>query len=82
MMLDEQTRIEEIGMTVREQRRIACDKHLSDEDKGFCVIAAKILVNGQRIVFDDLMDCFTTEELEKSSAFLFPDKAEDGEKKA
>ncbi len=81
MMLDKQTRIEEIGMTVREQRRIACDKRLSDEDKGFSVIAAKILVNGQRIVFDDLMDCFTTEELEKITAFLFPDKAEDGEKK-
>ena len=37
------------------------------------LMASKILVNGQPIVYDDLMDGFTTEELEKITEFLFPD---------
>ena len=36
-------------------------------------MAAKILVNGQPIVYDDLMDGFTTEEMDKITEFLFPD---------
>ena len=76
-MLDADTRIDEISMTVRDARRIASRKDLTDEDKGLYVIAAKILVNGKPIVYDDLMDCFTTEELESITAFLYPDKEAD-----
>lgn len=36
------------------------------------LMAAKILVNGQPIVYDDLMDGFTTEEMDKITEFLSP----------
>lgn len=77
--LDADTKIEEIGITLRKQRQIANNASLSDEDKGFHAMAAKILVNGQPIVYDDLMDCFTPEELEKIADFLFPDAKKEGE---
>ena len=75
-MLDENTKIEEIGITVRQQQQIANNKSLTEQEVGLHGIAAKILVNGQPIVYDDLLDCFTDEELVKITDFLFPDKAD------
>lgn len=83
-MLDDDTKIEEIGMTVRKQMELSNNKSLTKEQRGAHAIAAKILVNGQPIVYDDLMDGFNTEELEKITDFLFPEAKneadQDGEK--
>ncbi|WP_298032165.1 hypothetical protein [uncultured Alistipes sp.] len=79
-MLDADTKIEEIGITVRQQQQIANNKSLTEQEVGLHGIAAKILVNGQPIVYDDLMDGFTTEELEKITDFLFPDANSKSEK--
>jgi len=69
-MLDDNTKIEEIGITVRMQNEI-----------GLHGIAAKILVNGAPIVYDDLLDCFTTEELVKITDFLFPEAGKGSDEK-
>lgn len=83
LQLDESTEIAEIGMTVRRQMELTNNKSLTDSERGMHAMAAKILVNGQPIVVDDLMDSFTTEELEKITDFLFPDaKTEAGAKVA
>ncbi len=74
MKLEDGTVIEEIGMTVRDSLRIANNKSLSDSDRGLHNVAAKILVNGQTIVPEDLQDGFTTEEFEAITKFLFPDE--------
>lgn len=79
-MLDDNTEIAEIGMTVRKQMELANNKSLSDSERGLHAMAAKILVNGHPIVYDDLMDSFNTEELEKITDFLFPDKEGDSSK--
>lgn len=73
LQLDANTEIAEIGITVRKQTEVANNKSLTDAERGMHLIAAKILVNGQPIVYDDLMDGFTSEELEKITDFLFPD---------
>ncbi len=78
--LDEDTEISEIGMTVRKQVELSNNKSLSDTDRGIHLMAAKILVNGNRVIYDDLMDCFSSEEMEKITNFLFPDAKEDGSK--
>lgn len=80
-MLDKDTKIEEIGMTVRKQQQIANNKSLSENEIGLHGIAAKILVNGEPIVYDDLLDCFTTEELVKITDFLFPEVSKGGNEK-
>ena len=65
LQLDANTEIAEIGITVRKQMELTNNKSLTDVERGMHLMAAKILVNGQPIVYDDLMDGFTTEELEK-----------------
>jgi len=45
------------------------------------LIAAKILVNGAPIVYDDLLDCFTTEELVKITDFIFPEAGKGSDEK-
>ena len=77
--LDDATEITEIGITARKQRVIGNNKSLSKEDQGFHVMAAKILVNGQPIVYDDLMDCYTDDEVEKIADWLFPDAPREGD---
>ena len=80
-MLDDNTKIEEIGITVRMQQQIANNKSLSENEIGLHGIAAKILVNGAPIVYDDLLDCFTTEELVKITDFLFPEAGKGSDEK-
>ena len=79
-MLDNETEISEIGITVRQQQQIANNKSLTEEQIGLHAIAAKILVNGQPIVYDDLLDCFTSEELAKITDFILPDENGKSEK--
>lgn len=74
MTLADGTRIDEIGLTVRKQMEIANNKSLSDADRGLHLAAAKILVDGKPIIYDDLMDGFDTDELNSISDFLFPEK--------
>lgn len=73
LQLDANTEIAEIGITVRKQMELTNNKSLTDAERGMHLMASKILVNGQPIVYDDLMDGFITEELEKITEFLFPD---------
>lgn len=67
------TEIAEIGMTVRKQLELTNHKGMTDTERGVHAIAGKILVDGQPIVADDLMDSFTTEELVAITDFLYPD---------
>lgn len=63
MELADGTRIDLIDAAARKMRSIANNNKLSQYDKGVHVTAAKIRVDGQPVVFDDLMDCFTATEL-------------------
>ena len=80
LQLDANTEIAEIGITVRKQMELTNNKSLTDVERGMHLMAAKILVNGQPIVYDDLMDGFTTEEMDKITEFLFPDAKKRGRK--
>jgi len=73
MTLEDGTTIEYVPMTVGESSKIAKMKGLSDFDKGVHVVAAQILVNGQKISYDDLSDCFTIEEFNKIAEFINPE---------
>lgn len=64
MELPDGTKIEVIGITARKSIAIANDKKMSDVERGIHITAAKILVNGARVVCDDLLDSFTDEEVE------------------
>lgn len=63
------TKIEVIGLTARANMEIANNKKLSDFDRGIQLTAAKILVDGKPVVYDDLLDSFTDKELEQIIAF-------------
>lgn len=80
LQLDANTEIAEIGITVRKQMELTNNKSLTDAERGMHLMAAKILVNGLPIVYDDLMDGFTTDELEKITEFLFPDAKKEVER--
>lgn len=82
LTLTDGTVIEEIGMTVRKQMQLANNKSLSDSERGMHAMAAKLLVNGEPIVYDDLLDCFSTEELEQITKFLFPDADKENKENA
>jgi hypothetical protein len=58
------------GITARELMRIANDKRLSDKEVGIHLTVAKILVDGKPIVYDDLLDGFTDEELTQIVEFI------------
>jgi len=67
------TTIELVGITARRASEIANNKKLSDFDKGIHLTAAKIQVNGQSVTYDDLLDCFTDDELTKIIQFANPE---------
>ena len=67
------TTIELVGITARKTSEIANNKRLSDFDRGIHLTAAKIRVNGQSVTYDDLLDCFTDEELTKIIKFANPE---------
>ena len=61
--LSDGTKITVRRVTARTLIQHANAKNMSDAERGFRVMAAKLLVNGQPIVYDDLLDSFTDEEL-------------------
>lgn len=78
MEFDDGTRIDVISISPRKAREISNNKKLSNFDRGVHITAAKIRINDQPVVYDDLMDCFTSDELELIVAFANNLK-EDGE---
>ena len=73
MELEDGTKIEVVEISAKKVRGITNNKNLSDFDKGVHMLAAMILVNGQEVIYDDLMDCFTYKELEKILKFANPE---------
>jgi hypothetical protein len=80
MTLDDGTTIDVTGITARKMVEIANNKCLSDVERGMHITAEKILVNGKKIVYDDLLDGFTDVEVANIMQFA-NDVDEDGEKK-
>jgi hypothetical protein len=76
MTLTDGTVIEKIGIRARKQMEIANNKRLSDYDKGVHITAAQVLINGQEVVADDLLDCFTGPELMTIINWVNPDLEE------
>ncbi len=70
MELPDGTRIEVIGLTARKSMELANNQKLSDAERGMNIIAAKILVDGTPIVVDDLLDCFTDDEIVTITEFV------------
>lgn len=62
-VLDDGTKIEVIGVRARVQMELTNNKKMSDYDRGIHLTAAKLLVDGQPVCYDDLLDCFTDDEL-------------------
>ena len=81
MELTDGTKIEVIGTTARKTMAIANNKKMSDMERGVHITAAKILVNGAPVVYDDLLDSFTDDEVEKIIKFAndTPDEEKNGE---
>lgn len=64
MTLDDGTTIEVAGITARKMMEIVNNKRLTDMERGMHITAEKILVNGKKIVYDDLLDGFTDTEID------------------
>lgn len=69
MKLPDGTEIQVIGITARKSMEIANNKKLTDAERGAHITAAKILVNSQPIVVDDLLDCFSDDEVNEIIKF-------------
>jgi predicted acyltransferase (DUF342 family) len=50
------------NVTVRTMMEVGNNKSMSVEERGMRVLAAKLLVDGKPIVYDDFLDCFTDVE--------------------
>lgn len=70
MELSDGTRIDVIGITARKVREIANIKGISQFDKGVLLTAAKIRVNGQPVVLEDMLDGFYDYELNEILEFV------------
>lgn len=82
MELADGTKISVIGVPARKTMEISNNKKLTDIEIGTQLTAAKILVNGEPIVVDDLLDCFTADEMERIVKFAndIEDDEENGKK--
>lgn len=82
MTLEDGTTIEVTGVTARKMMEIQNNKRLTDIERGLHITAEKILVNGKKIVYDDLLDGFTDTEVNDIARFVndFPED-ENGTKK-
>lgn len=74
MELPDGTKIAVKNVLAREMMKLQSNNKLSDAEKGMNLLAAKLLVDEQPVVLDDLLDCFTDEELNQLTDFAFPDK--------
>lgn len=77
MELEDGTKIEVIGITARKLMELNNHKYNNDTEKGLVYISSRILVNGQPIVYDDLLDHFTDEEVARIGEFVTGDKKEE-----
>lgn len=77
MELADGTKIEVIGIKARVAFELSNNKKLSDTDKGIYITAAKILVDGKPIVYDDLLDSFTDDEV--TSIIKFSNETDEGD---
>ncbi|MDR3133018.1 MAG: hypothetical protein LBU42_03220 [Prevotellaceae bacterium] len=82
MTLEDGTLIEVTGITARKMMEFVNNKRLTDAERGMHLTAEKILVNGKKVVYEDLLDGFTDTEVEEIVKFAndVPDN-EDGSKK-
>lgn len=69
MTMDDGTKIEVYGIVARKSMEISNNKKLSDADRGIHITAAKIRVDDKPVVYDDLVNCFTDDELITIVAF-------------
>ncbi|MCD8173803.1 MAG: hypothetical protein LUD76_10185 [Alistipes sp.] len=76
--LPDGTHIQRVNCPVRQLNKLENNKALSDVDRGYHLIAMRLLVNKQPITFDDLMDCFNDDELQEIGTKLFPELSEEG----
>ena len=72
MTLDDGTIIEYVPVTVGKAAKINKIKGLNEFERGIHSIAAQIRVDGQEVCYDDLLDCFTTEEMSQIIEFVNP----------
>ncbi|MDR3133267.1 MAG: hypothetical protein LBU42_04505 [Prevotellaceae bacterium] len=69
MKLSDGTAIDVVSITARKMMDIANNKRLTDVERGMHITAAKILVNGKPIVYDDMLDGFTDTEINEIVRF-------------
>jgi hypothetical protein len=69
MKLDDGATIEVTGVTARKMMELQNNKRLTDAERGLHLTAEKILVNGKKIVYDDLLDGFTDAEVNEIVRF-------------
>ena len=74
--LKDGTKISVRPITVRTLMQVSNMKNISDIERGFRIMAAKLLVDGQPIVYDDLLEKFSDDDL----TFISKEIAEDTEK--
>lgn len=75
--LPDGTHIQRKGMTVAESARIENNKALSQFEQGMHLMAARMLVNGKPVCYDDVANGFSTDEFEQISRAIFPELHEE-----
>jgi hypothetical protein len=80
MKLDDGTTIEVVGITARKMLDIVNNKRLTDVERGMHITVEKILINGKKVVYDDLLDGFTDTEINEIVQFANNISGEDGSK--
>jgi hypothetical protein len=80
MTLEDGTTIDVIGITARKMMEIANNKRLTDIERGLHITVEKTLVNGKKIVYDDLLDGFTDTEINEIVQFANDVPDEDAKK--
>jgi hypothetical protein len=78
MTLSDGTKIDLVGVTTRKFNEIVNNKRLNDFERGLHLTAAKIRVNDQEVVFDDLADCFLDDEMAEIVKFANPEDEKNG----
>lgn len=69
MELPDGTKIDVVGIRAGIVRDLSQDKKMSDFDRGIHLTAAKVRIDGQAVTYDDLMECFTSDELDQIVGF-------------
>jgi hypothetical protein len=80
MTLADGTIVDVKGITARKMMEIVNNKRLTDSERGLHITAEKILVNGNPIVYDDLLDSFTESEVTQIVQLATDDEGEGGSK--